>query len=48
MPAMYWLPKLHGEPCMARYVAGLGSCAAGLSRLLTDCLAAVGAQVMKP
>ena len=40
VPTLYWL--LHKKPCGARFVAGSGSCAAaGLSGLLTSCLAAV-------
>ena len=48
LPTMYWLPKLHKRPYKARFIANSGSCAAaGLSGLLTSCLAAVGSHVIR-
>ena len=47
LPAMCWLPGLHGTPCGARFIANSSSCTATeLSKLLTSCLAAVGGRVM--
>ena len=48
VPALCWLPRLHGGPCEARFIANSGSCATTeLSKLLTSCLAAVGKRVVK-
>ena len=48
VPALCWLPGLHGGPYGVGFVAGSGSCvAAGLSGLLASCLAAVEGHVIK-
>ena len=48
VPALCWLPKLHGGPCEARFIANSSSCTtAELSGLLTSCLAAVEEHVVR-
>ena len=45
---MYWLPKLHKRPYKARFIANSSSCTtAELSKLLTFCLTAIKAKVIK-
>ena len=45
---MYWLPKLHKRPYKARYIANSSSCTTTeLSKLLTSCLTAIKAKVIK-
>ena len=45
---MYWLPKLHKRPYKARFIANSSSCTTTeLSKLLTSCLTAVKAKVIK-
>ena len=45
---MYWLPKLHRKPYKARCIANSSSCATTeLSKLLTSCLTAIKAKVIK-
>ena len=45
---MYWLPKLHKRPYKARFIANSSSCTtAELSELLTSCLTAIKAKVIK-
>ena len=45
---MYWLPKLHKRPTKARSIANYSSCiTTELSKLLTSCLTAIKAQVIK-
>ena len=47
VPALCWLPRLHKKPYKAGFVANSSSCTtAGLSELLTSCLAAVGGHVV--
>ena len=47
LPTMCWLPGLHRQSYVPRFVASSGSCkAAELSILLTSCLAAVGGRVI--
>ena len=48
LPTMYWLPKLHKRPYKARFIANLSSCTTTeLSKLLTSCLTAIKAKVIK-
>ena len=45
---MYWLPKLHRRPYKARFIANSSSCTTTeLSKLLTSCLTAIKAKVIK-
>ena len=45
---MYWLPKLHKRPYNARFIANSSSCTTTeLSKLLTSCLTAIKAKVIK-
>ena len=47
-PTMYWLPKLHKRPYKARCIANSSSCTTTeLSKLLTSCLTAIKAKVIK-
>ena len=40
--ALYWLPKLHNQPCTSRISANYSSCTTtNLSILLTSCLTAI-------
>ena len=48
LPKMYWLPKLHKIPYKARFIAYSSSCTTTeLSKLLTSCLTAITAKVIK-
>ena len=48
LPTMYWLPKLHKRPYKARFIANISSCTTTeLSKLLTSCLTAIKAKVIK-
>ena len=48
LPTMYWLPKLHKRPYKARCIANYSSCTTtGLLKLLTSCLTAIKARVIK-
>ena len=48
LATMYWLPKLHKRPYKARFIANSSSCTTTeLSKLLTSCLTAIKAKVMK-
>ena len=48
LPMMYWLPKLHKRPYKARFIANSSSCTTiELSKLLTSCLTAITAKVIK-
>ena len=48
LPTMYWLPKLHKRPYKARFNANSSSCTTTeLSKLLTSCLTAIKAKVIK-
>ena len=48
LPMMYWLPKLHKIPYKASFVANSSSCTTTeLSKLLTSCLTAIKAKVIK-
>ena len=48
LPTMYWLPKLHKRPYKARFIANSSSCTTTeLSKLLTSCLTAIKANVIK-
>ena len=48
LPTMYWLPKLHKRPYEARFIANSISCTTTeLSKLLTSCLTAIKAKVIK-
>ena len=48
LPSMYWLPKLHKRPYKARFIANSNSCTATeLSKMLTSCLIAIKAKVIK-
>ena len=48
LPMIYWLPKLHKRPYKARFIANSSSCTTTeLSKLLTSCLIAIKAQVIK-
>ena len=48
LPTMYWLPKLHNRPYKARFIANSSSCTTTeLSKLLTSCLTAIKAEVIK-
>ena len=48
LPTMYWLPKLHKRPYKARFIANSSSCTTTeLSNLLTSCLTAIKAKVIK-
>ena len=48
LPTMYWLPKLHKRPYKARFIANSSSCTTTeLSNLLTSCLTAIKAKVVK-
>ena len=45
---MYWLPKLHKRPYKARFITNSSSCTTTeLSKLLTSCLTAIKAKVIK-
>ena len=45
---MYWLPNLHKRPYKARFIANSSSCTTKeLSKLLTSCLTAIKAKVIK-
>ena len=45
---MYWLPKLHKRPYKARFIANSSSCTTTeISKLLTSCLTAIKAKVIK-
>ena len=45
---MYWLPKLHKIPYKAWFIANSSSCTTTeLSKLLTSCLTAIKAKVIK-
>ena len=45
---MYWLPKLYKRPYKARFIANISSCTTTeLSKLLTSCLTAIKAKVIK-
>ena len=45
---MYWLPKLHKIPYKARFITNSSSCTTTeLSKLLTSCLTAIKAKVIK-
>ena len=45
---IYWLPKLHKRPYKARFIANSSSCTTTeLSKLLTSCLTAIKAKVIK-
>ena len=42
VPTLYWLPKLHKHPYIARFIASSSSCTkTELSKLLTSCRTAV-------
>ena len=49
LPTMYWLPKLHKRPYKARFIANSTSSCTTIefSKLLTSCLAAIKAKVIK-
>ena len=48
LPTMYWLPKLHKRPYKTRFIANSSSCTTTeLSKLLTSCLSAIKAKVIK-
>ena len=48
LPTMYWLPKLHKRPNIARFIANSSSCTTTeISKLLTSCLTAIKAKVIK-
>ena len=48
LPTMYWLPKLHKRPYKARFISNSSSCTTTeLSKLLTSCLTAIKAKVIK-
>ena len=48
LPKMYWLTKLHKRPYKARFIANSSSCTTTeLSKLLTSCLTAIKANVIK-
>ena len=48
LPMMYWLPKLHKRPYKAMFIANSSSCTTTeLSKLLTSCLTAIKAKVIK-
>ena len=39
LPLLYWIPKLHRDPCKQRFIVGLSSCSTKpLSKLLTSIL----------
>ena len=45
---MYWLPKLHKRPYKAWFIANSSSCTTTeLSKLLTSCLTAIKAKIIK-
>ena len=45
---MYWLPKLHKRLYTAKFIANYSSCTTTeLSKLLTSCLTAIKAKVIK-
>ena len=47
-PTLYWLPKLHGNPYRARFIASSSSCTTTeLSKLSTSCLTAIKTHVIK-
>ena len=47
-PLQHWLPKLHKRPYKARLIANSSSCTTTeLSKLLTSCLTAIKAKVIK-
>ena len=48
LSTMYWLPKLHKIPYKSRFIANFSSCTTTeLSKLLTSCLTAIKAKVIK-
>ena len=48
LPTMYWLHKLHKRPYKARFIANSNSyTTTELSKLLTSCLTAIKAKVIK-
>ena len=48
LPTIYWVPKLHKIPYKARFIANSSSCTATkISKLLTSCLTAIKAKVIK-
>ena len=48
LPTMYWLPKLHKRPYMARFIANSSSCTnTELCKLLTSCLTAIKSHVIR-
>ena len=48
LPTMYWLPKLHKRLYKARFIVNSSSCTTTeLSKLLTSCLTAIKANVIK-
>ena len=48
LPRMYWLPELNKRPHKARFIANSSSCTTTeLSKLLTSCLTAIKAKVIK-
>ena len=48
LPTMYRLPKLYKRPYKARFIANSSSCTTTeLSKLLTSCLTAIKAKVIK-
>ena len=48
LPTMYWLPKLRKRPYKGRFIANSSSCSTTeLSKLLTSCLTAIKAKVIK-
>ena len=47
-PTIYWLPKLHKRPCIAKFIANASSCTTTeLSKLLTSCLTAIKSNVIR-
>ena len=47
LPTMYWLPKLHKRLYKARFIANSSSCTTKIFKLLTSCLTAIKAKVIK-
>ena len=48
LPTTYWLPKLHKRPYKPRFISNYSSCTTTeLSKLLTSCLTAIKANVIK-
>ena len=48
LPTMYWFPKPHKRRYNARFIANSSSCSTTeLSKLLTSCLTAIKAKVIK-